>query len=464
MSLALSKYAKLKTCSIFSPGLPAKARTSTDAQDLRNNGYDILQFVRDIHIYENLFDNTLSGSITVYENIGLIEYLPIVGIEFVQITFVVDTVDQENNTREFSRLFRISRVTNITYPQNDFRLYTLQLVSPQFVASLSSRISKAFPTTTCADAVKSIVRDYLFAEDRLITCEPTFGTVDITLPYYTPLQAINFFSLLAQTVDSPRDSSFLFFETLDGFHFTSLAQLITTGLSGHIRTFTVDPSVSVKRIDDTHSIDTIQKLDQERLFDVPMDIASGMVRSRMVHFDFLARQLTANIDSRYDTSFADGTHLDQYPVYPKNYDTYTNDSVRIFTVPSNVWSTNSNYIKSKDAIPEQRMREAIIIRNRRLREIQHIQTVLDIPGQPDIRVGSVVNIMYPSTRHLQDADISVNTPRVAQPTPYYSGPHLITGVHHTLTMITPSSFTYTTTLKACRDSLSSPLPILPERL
>jgi hypothetical protein len=47
------------------------------------------------------------------------------------------------------------------------------------------------------------------------------------------------------------------------------------------------------------------------------------------------------------------------------------------------------------------MHEIVVLRNRQLREIQHLLTVIDMPGQPDLRAGSVVNVNYPSSRELQ---------------------------------------------------------------
>jgi len=58
---------------------------------------------------------------------------------------------------------------------------------------------------------------------------------------------------------------------------------------------------------------------------------------------------------------------------------------------------------------------------------------------------------------LQGGDESSNAPVKELPTPYHSGKHLVTEVHHELTQVTPGGMEYKMTLKANRDSLGAPL-------
>lgn len=455
----LPRQVRLLRCSVFSPGLPQRAQNAADRQKLDTVGYDISPYVQRIDIYESVFDNTISGSILLLENVGLVEYLPIVGVETVLLAFAID---DGHDTKEFVRTFRITKVHNQTYPRNDYRLYTLELATPEFVTSVSSRISRAFSGVTCCSAVIDILQNDMGVTDlnRIGTLEDTFGTVNIVIPFYTPLMAINYFTLLAQRDNTSRESNFFFFETLDGFHFTSLSKLISDGLAApHIRTFNVDPGqMSTDKIVNAEAaMNAATRIHQEQAFDLLADIASGTLRSKMVHFDFLARKLDPDMDTSYTDSFAQNTHLDEHPVYPKNFDRTVSKNVRIFLVPSNAWTKDSKYIKSKaDALPEQRMHEAIQMRNRQIREIQHLKTIIDLPGQPDLRAGTVVKVNYPSTRQLEDSG-KANIPVYSTGTPYYSGAHLVTHVHHILAGSSENAMEYRMNIKVCKDSLGAPL-------
>jgi hypothetical protein len=122
-----------------------------------------------------------------------------------------------NNKNRKNSLVRSvsSSCTTQTYPRFDTRLYTLELVTHEFMNSLSSRMSRRFSSMTCQEAVRKS-SERLGCQHRIAckTDEETFGKVDVVIPNYTPLKAINYFTLLAQTVKQPRESNFLFFETL----------------------------------------------------------------------------------------------------------------------------------------------------------------------------------------------------------------------------------------------------------
>lgn len=441
-NLTAPRQVRLLSCSIHTLGI--------------EQGLSLMPYVQKIDIFESIFTNTLSGTLLLLENVGLVELVPIVGAEIVRLSFSVD--DGEGTEQTFEHSFRVTKVHDMSYPRHDFRLYTIELATHEFVQSISSRICRTYRNISCGDAVQDILK--LDLDAKLLTYEPTFETVTVTIPNYTPLAAINYFTMLAQTNSTPHESNFLFFETLKGFHFTSIKRLIDEGKTANtIPQFMVNPAAATGGTSEDADVrNAMFRIHQNQTFDLLVDIAGGMLRSKMVHFDFFARKLENEADSRYTESFKKTTHLDKHPVYPENYDQTVSKNTRIFTVPSNLWTANSSYIKSiEQDTPQQLMSEAIVMRNRQLKEVVHLQTLVDMPGHPNLRAGSLATLLYPSTRPLQDQDASMSTPIYEHPTPYHSGLHLITSVHHILTMRKSGQMEYRMNLKACRDSLGSPL-------
>lgn len=457
--LTAPRQVRLLKCSLRAPGMDTRATTPADAQLIRDYGYDIVSYVQRIDIFESIFEQTLSGSITLLENVGLIELLPIIGVETLSVVFSVE--DSDGNVKQFSQSFRVTKVFNVTYPKHDWRLYTLNFVTNEYLTSVSNRICRTFRQVTCQQAVEDILQqDFGLDASAIITNEPTFDVIDATLPNYPPLKAINYFTILSQTA-AGKESNFLFFQTLEGFHFTSIRNLITIGEANtNLRVYEANPGLisGGETVDDSTVRNSLIRVHQEQTFDLLSDIVSGTLRAQMVHFDILARLEEHEDDSRYTDTFQQTTHLDTYPVYPKNFERSIGQNIRLFTVPSNVWTANSNYIKSKgEDTVEQRLRESIILRNRQLREIRHLQSLLDVPGAPDLRAGSLIVINYPSTRILQNQDVTINVPVFSSGTPYFSGTHLITDVHHILGTVGGDQMEYRMHLRACRDSLSGPL-------
>jgi hypothetical protein len=450
------RQVRLIKCALLAPGLRQRGATPDDSRQLDVYGFDIVTYVQRIDIYESIFDNTLSGSITLLENIGLTELLPIVGVETLSIVFSVE--DSNGDTKTFQRSFRITKVHDATFPRHEWRLYTMEFVTNEFIISMSRRICRPFKGQTCQQHVNDILKnDLKVKDDRIITNEPTFDKVNVLVPNYAPLKAINYFTILSQT--ESKESNFLFFETLDGFHFTSIRKLIADA-TGELKKFEANPGLisGAPIVADDVVRNSVLRIQQEQTFDLLHDIADGTLRARMVHFDILARKQEHSDDSRYSDTFNTTTHLDKYPVYPKNFERSIGKDVRLFTVPSNAWTANSSYLKAKqEDTTEQRLRESIVLRNRQLREIRHIQTLVDAPGQPDLRAGSVVIVNYPSTRALRNADVSINVPVLSDGTPYHSGKHLVTSVHHILASIGGDRMDYRMNMRVCRDSLGAPL-------
>jgi hypothetical protein len=457
-----ARQARMVKCAILSPGLEQRGPSTIQSDALKTYGFDILPYVLQIDLYESIFDNTISGTIEILENIGLSEYLPIVGVEVVAIIFEIDDPSSDTKTRRFVRAFRVVGLINQSYPRHDYRQYTLKLATHEFVRSLSTRVRKAWRGVTADAAVEDILKQYLDVPNQLTEVERTTNLIDITIPNYTPLMAINYFATLAQTYGK-NESNFLFYETLDGFRFTSIALMVN---GPPVSTFYVNSGLvaSTTVSDEVTALSSILRVHQDQSFDLLSDIASGTLRSQLIHFDFLARQFgkpsatTHTEDSRYTETFAKTTHLDKYPVYPQNFDRTVGSDVRLFLVPSNAWSDKSAYIKSRDDGVQQKLHEAVLIRNRQLREIQHLSTLLDLPGDPNLRAGVVVNVNYPSSRALVRAgDRRINDTLFEEPTPYYSGKHLVAAVHHILTMKGPGSCEYRMQIQVNRDSLGAPL-------
>lgn len=463
----IPRQIRIAKCALMSPALPHLATNDADRALLLNWGFDLLPYVQRIDLYESIFDNTISGSILMYENVGLPEYLPIVGSEFVDLAFTIDsgvTPEPQN----FRCIFRIVSLKDQGFPKNDYRLYTLNLATPEFVDSVSSRISRLFDNISCHDAARQILtRDLKVDERRIITDEDTFGKVSIVMPLSTPLRAIHYFLLLAQTLKTPHESNFVFFQTLSGFHFTSVRKLIDSAPKEQkdLPTFIVNPAVSASGTTTGQLQNNILRVHQDQSFDLLFDIGSGMLRSRMIHFDILARKSVYDFpikdaDSTYSNSFFNTTHLDGWPVYPLNMDQTVSKDVRLFTVPSNVWSSNSAYVQSNSDEPDQRLYESVVNRNRQFKELMHTQVLLDLPGQPDIRAGSVVWVNYPSTRPLEggeNSNINVPLPASTDGTQYYSGRHLVASVHHIITTNQSIGAEYRMNLKVVKDSLRSPM-------
>jgi hypothetical protein len=461
------RQVKLRRCVIWSPTLHLRGIDAAAQAHLQAHGQDISASIMSLDIYESIFQNTLSGTVRLKETHGYPEYFPLVGTEYLIVEFVIDYLGEENI---FKRIFRIRKIGDQSFPKNEERLYKINLVTPEFFTSMSSRITKRY-RETCTDAVKSIMEMRLGIDKTRIDgrdsagtpfVEKTSGTIDVLIPNYTPLQAINYFTALALTEKTPYASNFLFYETLDGFYFKSIRGILEDYPAGkEVATFQVNANslTGAKSIDEAQAFSSIIQLQQKRTVDVLTDVVSGVLRSRMLHLDFFARKFT-EVDSRYTETFKTfkDDHLDKFPLYPDNFDQSIDRNTKLFTTLSDTSSSESAYRKQNEGTaPPNRRHESVVLRNRQLREIQHLRTVLEVPGQPNLRAGTVVILNYPSTRLIEDAHPNLSAAAKQTPTPFHSGRHLVTNVRHNLVQISTGIMEYRMHIEATRDSLGAPL-------
>ena len=463
------RQVKLRRCSIWSPGLSLRGfDDQTQARLETAGGQDISASVVSIDIYESIFQNTLSGTVRLRESDGYPELFPLVGTEYLIVEFVIDYRDNKLDEQVFNRIFRIRKVGDQSFPKNEERHYALELVSPEFAVSMSSRITKRFEET-CAKAIKEIMETWLHIDDtRIHTVENTSGTIDVLIPNYTPLQAINYFTARSLTEEAPYACNFLFYETLDGFYFRSirgiLQEYLPRGRRAPVATFQVNAPTGAQVINEARAFNSIIRLQQEQTFDVLSDVTTGVLRSRMLHLDFFARKFS-EVDSRYTETFKKfkDDHLEEYPLYPDNFDQGVDRNTKLFTVLSDTSSSESAYrLQNEGPTSPNRIYEAVVLRNRQLREIQHLRTVLEVPGQPNLRAGTVIILNYPSTRLIEDAPHNLSAAASQKPTPFHSGRHLVTAVRHNLVQISTGVMEYRMHIEATRDSLGSPLISYPE--
>ena len=428
-------------------------------------GIDLRSVISSIDIYESIFDNTISARLILQESVALVELLPIVGAEFVRIAFEIDyDFGQGQEQRQsYTRIVRVQRLCEQIFPEHEVRNYVLELITPEFMNSLSTRISKTYLAKPITTAIREIIEHNLRldAGKRKVAIEECRGEINVTLANYTPLQAINFFSLIALSKDV-QQSSFFFFETLDQFYFTSLQTLFNGPVVGSYDV-NANAILSQVRPDQEKAFNTIFSLHQDHTFDVGVDITSGMLRSKMISLDILARKWQEKT-SRYTEAFAKTPHVDKYPVYPENFDQTINENVRIFVVPTNAATANYGFNKPNDSLEKElQVHKTVLLRNQQMKALTHLRTRLQVPGQPRLRAGAIIELRYPSSRLLQSGD--VGNPQASAPqltTPYHSGKHLVTAVRHNLVQKSLGTMEYRMDIEAVRDALSSPLFGLPK--
>ena len=199
-----------------------------------------LQFIfTSMEIAENIFSPYVEGYIKIVDTVGHWERIPIVGDEFLHVTF---KSKGSSSIDEIDKVFRIVKMTNFRRdPSNDrVHQYTLEFRSIEYILNIQNKVQKCYGKKSIGEMVKDIYSEYIshpFMSTHFgdyvqeIDVEDTSGQYNITIPNMTPFQAFSFLSsrsMSSNTYDTKSFGAFYsFYETLKyGFQFRSLESIM----------------------------------------------------------------------------------------------------------------------------------------------------------------------------------------------------------------------------------------------
>lgn len=192
--------------------------TSITIKSSNGTELDISAQVAEINIYESMYNTTLSANIIVFDTAGTISQLPIVGQE--QVTFSIKTP----GGKQKSLVFYVYKITDRHFTSSRANGYVLNLVSNEAMVDQNTSFSKSYKGTH-SDIVKKVFRDAFAGTPKILELDDSTSSTRFILPYWNPFQAITW--LANRTVGPSRLPSYMFFETIDGFKFKDIVNLMT---------------------------------------------------------------------------------------------------------------------------------------------------------------------------------------------------------------------------------------------
>ena len=232
----------------------------------------------EINFYENINSPFVSGDISVMDGVGLVEYVPMVGEEFLEVHLQTAggklapignpgqsraDVSPDQLPSIIKTTFRIFKIDPPQKANDNFRLLKFHFVSDTQISNMMIRVQKNYPaneiqanykpnspaedkTYTIADMARDIYVDAFHGKKTPIRhkktrkeflVEPTKGVYSASIPNWTPFKALTF--LASRAISSNRYSggaNFVFYETLKGFRFISIETLMMGGFRGYTET------------------------------------------------------------------------------------------------------------------------------------------------------------------------------------------------------------------------------------
>lgn len=388
---------------------------------------DIDYIFGEINIYEDLFNNIISGDVFLTDSSGLLNKLSMHGNEFLSISFSTP------GFKRYEKVFRIYKVSDYTLRGTSNASYKLHFCSEEFLLNQQYYISKSFKETRLSDVVKIIARNFLkisttklsdqAIEESTILLNPDKNP--LIVPNMKPFEAINWISSFALSKND-LSPGFFFYETINGFAFESLNTLYNRAVK---KTLFYAP----KNNDPNESVgfrhDKLDELEFKQVFDVLDSINNGAYASELLKLDVLKR----------NTEFEQlGTNRSSFKTL-NDFLPYSNAKNRL----GNSLNQASAYLRMFPKFQDNLASQWLLMRASRLALLNSTRLHVDIPGDSSLSIGDVVYVQVPlNSAETQEGNIALD--------PLMTGKYLITGLRHQI-----SNNRYFCHAQLCKDSINS---------
>lgn len=384
--------------------------------------YSLLVPMQEIVIHEDIYNNSLSGSITFVDSLNLSKHMPIVGNEELSIVFY--TPGQPNQAlNKISLKLKVYKVSQRQSTEKEKQVFiSLEFVSKEFFNSTLVKFSRSYKNMTYGLMMREIFKTY-FVDQGSPTLEhdqnniywyDTYGKRSFIVPYWSPLYTINWLTNHSYTIgrSGEKMSDYMFYQTVDGkYNFFPLSHLKTLGTVANYRYVPADQSTGTKLMDNATNFIIVDAGNKMR------DIGSGVFASTLTTIDITNKEIEHSKFS-YKNSFSDLAHVGKYPIVPAMQDKFSD------------WSLSYRKIQPKHAYKYDKVKDAdgykdyALSRQSLLNQMNSLTIRIDVPGDSRRKVGDIVEFDMTSAESVsKKADKS---------DPYISGKYMITKIAHYL--------------------------------
>jgi hypothetical protein len=228
----------------------------------------------ELNFFENIERAVVQGMVTIMDAVGIIEGIPILGEEILEVQFSTAGVTPTPTTVANSsdpvpagspvviNRFRIYKADPPIQVSDTLREVTLHFVSDLAVKNTQTQVQKSFKGNadiplTISDIARNIYIESFTSLDKTnldgqptnkeFLVEPTSGMYSVHVPNWTPFKAIRFLTERAQSSNvNSKGAHFVFYETLKGYRFVSVETLMQGGFKNYQQL--VEPTDESKKV------------------------------------------------------------------------------------------------------------------------------------------------------------------------------------------------------------------------
>lgn len=384
---------------------------------------DIRGMIVEWNIFEDIYNNCISGNATIYDTLNMLSNVGFSGNE--QLHIVVDTPTKHAPIDLTFIIYNVSPISTDNKDQSKRGVsYTLNFCSPEKIKDQTIVVSKSYKSMLISDMVIDMMGPTYMGTNKTIYTESTSAPQDIIIPSMHPLKACKWLSTKA--LSSRQNPDYLFFENRYGYYFNTLETLSTvipesppsyiiTPKGMEENSSVPDISRRMQAIKDYQFIGTPDTFEQTR---------NGVFGATLNTYDPIRMKFTSILYDILDgysgfKSLGGGV----VPYVPTALLSDTSQSRRYF-YPTNYNRSQTQYGKQfYPNINNTLVEEFVAKRPSLLGGAETFKLRMILNGDVALAVGLVINVNYPSMDRREAVDIN-------KMDPIYSGTYIITALRH----------------------------------
>ena len=427
---------------------------------------DLRDFLIELNIYEDIFQSVVYGDISLSDSRNIIQSLPIIGEEYLNVSF--RTPSFEANGDIIKKSFRIFRLSSRKIVRdNSTQTFKLHFASTELFYDVLLPIYKSFEGDV-GEVALDVFNEYLktprdfvidSANEVKIDLEKsssffvseTDNKIKFVSPGWTPLKILNWLASKAIPKDDTKSKDFLFFETTKSFYFTSIEKIFKD--VSETNNIVDDYTYAVSNVKDNQKVDIkremrlVNEIEMIESTDYMKNYTNGYLANRLITLDVFNKKYEA-VDYDYVEDYKNLYHTSgketSKPLFQVDSARTPLSSISFYPVNPRLFQESTT--KYFEGNTSERMKEIYGNRRSSLLGLTNIKLNLTVPGRTDIEVGRMINFNYPQLGPASEEDkVKPKNDTL------YSGKYLITAVNH---RVTPQE--HTIIMEVVKDSLYNP--------
>lgn len=334
---------------------------------------DISDAFHSFQLEEDLFADSVKAKFTILDASDSFNKVDFDGTETIELKFASPDQDEIDITLQVYK-------TSVTPdPNSGFgKVYEIFAVTPEHFTQSTLDVNKGY-----IDPITSAVEDVfgMLGTKRPLDIHATTGVDRFIIPGMTPYEAM---VMLQRRAYSSKYSSsvFTFYESIDGFNFHNVEELIANNKEDAV-TYAYSPTSQLDANTKNRQF-MIEKLDLKASKDVLYRIKSGSYANQCKKLNLIDQTVESGI-LLVNENFGDFEHLDDDAM---SYDSKEMIKRHLSTINSTKW------IHETRADPQLSTNFESLIPARRFYSdsLKGVEMTMTICGNSDLRVGKVINL------------------------------------------------------------------------